>query len=419
MWIYLQQMVAHFNDNKLLRVRLGLWLSLIFFACILFVSCKSDREDKKLHDNGEVFSVYADNKSDILFGYVTDKVKSLSIPHHLLSAEPGSFSADRINEVKRDISVVLKSTKDPDNRNGVPMLGDVDVTVKDIVFTPVVPFTAGHSYLIFYQTRLIREVRVPLPDSHSAPAITAVYPSTDTLPENVLKLYLLFSAPMREGEAINHIKLIPEYGDTLAGTFLNLQPELWNEAANVLTVWFDPGRIKRDLIPNREKGNPLTRGQQYTLVIDSAWAGANGLTLRQTFRKKFFVTARDSTSPKPESWRYSQPLAATFDPLIVSFPESLDYFLLQESLTILDASSKAVAGTFEVMPKERAVKFMPNEKWQPGRFKLRIASVLEDLAGNNLNRPFERDNLGHEVTSTRQFYEIPFSVLPVLQGSDH
>jgi hypothetical protein len=411
-------MAAHFNNNKLLTVRLGSWLSLIFFACILIVSCKSDFRVKKSHDNDEVFSVYADNKSDIVFGYVTDKVKSLSIPHHLLSKEPGSFSADKPDLVKRDIGIVLKSTTGHDNRIGVPMLGDVDVTVKDIVFTPVVPFTAGHSYLIFYQDRLIREVTVPLPDAQSAPAITAIYPSTDTLPENVLKLYVLFSGPMREGEALDHIKLIPETGDTLTGTFLNLQPELWNEASDVLTIWFDPGRIKRDLIPNREKGNPLTRRQHYTLVIDSAWAGANGLTLQQTFRKKFFVTARDSTSPKPENWRYSAPLAATFDPFTVSFPESLDYFLLQESLTILDASLKPVAGTFRVMPEERAVKFMPNEKWQPGQFRLRITSVLEDLAGNNLNRPFERDNLRHEVTSTRQFYEMPFSVSPVLQVSN-
>ena len=42
-----------------------------------------------------------------------------------------------------------------------------------------------------------------------------------------------------------------------AGTFLDLQPELWNAEGTVLTLWLDPGRIKRDLIPNKELGIPL------------------------------------------------------------------------------------------------------------------------------------------------------------------
>ena len=77
------------------------------------------------------------------------------------------------------------------------------------------------------------------------------------MPENLLKIYLRFSHPMREGQSDKYISLIKNGKDTLPDVFLNLQPELWNEDRTVLTVWLDPGRIKRDLQPNLKLGNPL------------------------------------------------------------------------------------------------------------------------------------------------------------------
>ena len=78
----------------------------------------------------------------------------------------------------------------------------------------------------------------------------AIYPTQDTVPENLLKIYLQFSKPMREGQALRHIELLKNNRDTLPGVFLDLQPELWNVDRTTLTVWLDPGRIKRDLQPN-------------------------------------------------------------------------------------------------------------------------------------------------------------------------
>ena len=39
-----------------------------------------------------------------------------------------------------------------------------------------------------------------------------VYPSADVLPDNQLKFYLHFSAPMRRGEAWQHIHLLKQDG---------------------------------------------------------------------------------------------------------------------------------------------------------------------------------------------------------------
>jgi hypothetical protein len=445
MLIYLQQMAARFNRDKFPGVRLGHWLSLIFFAWLSVSSCNyvyNDAEDNNSNDgnaangnlnqrssrdnksgdidlqNGEERVVYADEKVDIAFVYLNEKAKSLAIPFSSLPGWTGDLASNAMGKLKPLVNIVLKSTADNINPSGISMLGNFGVIDKNIVFTPVVPFTPGKTYLVFYESRLLREVRVPLPEASLAPLVTAVYPTIDTLPENVLKLYVFFSTPMREGEAINHIKLISQNNDTLDDTFLNLQPELWNKESNVLTIWFDPGRIKRDLIPNLKKGNPLAEGQKYSLFIDSTWASANGLALQKPFRKRLFISTRDSISPRPEQWRYSRPVAGTHDPMKVSFPESMDYFLLQKVFTIFDGKSRPVAGSFVVKDNEKAIEFIPTEKWQPGKFRLRTASILEDLAGNNLNRPFERDNLRNEATTDKLYFEIPFTVQPVVPGSN-
>ena len=46
----------------------------------------------------------------------------------------------------------------------------------------------------------------PKPRQGAATRIEHIYPSTDTLPANTLKLYIYFSAPMRRGEAWQHIQ---------------------------------------------------------------------------------------------------------------------------------------------------------------------------------------------------------------------
>ena len=61
-----------------------------------------------------------------------------------------------------------------------------------------------------------------------------------------------FSQPMQEGVSAEHICLVKGEKDTLKNVFLDLQPELWNHDRTMLTLWLDPGRIKRDLQPNRQ-----------------------------------------------------------------------------------------------------------------------------------------------------------------------
>lgn len=142
---------------------------------------------------------------------------------------------------------------------GVAMLGEKKRDDDKILFTPLVPFTPNLDYEIVFRGRVIRKVKIPRHPQALAAAIISVYPSTDTVPENLLKIYLGFSAAIREGEALKHVFLLDGENDTLSNVFLDLQPELWNEERTVLTLWLDPGRIKRGLIPNEQMALILIR----------------------------------------------------------------------------------------------------------------------------------------------------------------
>jgi hypothetical protein len=74
---------------------------------------------------------------------------------------------------------------------------------------------------------------------------------------------------MMESRSAGFIKLVKNGTDTLHDAFLDLQPELWNEDRTVITLWLDPGRIKRDLQPNLKLGAPLQQSEKYRSLFQS------------------------------------------------------------------------------------------------------------------------------------------------------
>ncbi|MEE8257232.1 MAG: hypothetical protein V3R60_05015, partial [Acidobacteriota bacterium] len=112
---------------------------------------------------------------------------------------------------------------------------------------------------------------IPKPETIPTTVVEQVYPTRDRLPENQLKFYLHFSAPMSRGEAYRRVFLLDDEGRPVELPFLELDEELWDVEGKRLTLLFDPGRVKRDLKPNREVGPPLRQDRDYTLVIDRRW----------------------------------------------------------------------------------------------------------------------------------------------------
>ncbi|GHB83047.1 hypothetical protein GCM10007390_42470 [Persicitalea jodogahamensis] len=298
-----------------------------------------------------------------------------------------------------------------DSDPSVSILGDYSVESKTISFTPLIPFTRGLQYEVLLRNAPVGTFAVPAADPADAPELLGIFPSQDTLPENLLKIYLRFSQPMQEGKSADYVALISNNADTLKGAFLNLQPELWNEDRTVLTLWLDPGRIKRDLQPNRVLGNPLQRGVHYQLLVSSEWKNKLGASLPKTYDKSFVAGLRDSLSPVPAKWKIMVPSSGTRQSTKVEFNEPLDYSLLAESLSILDKNGRVVKGKWEIGEDEKAAHFKPLGSWQAGNYTLQVLTILEDLAGNNLNRPFDLD-----VTKKRaglhsdEVIKVPFSV---------
>ena len=324
----------------------------------------------------------------------------VSIPHALTQGVPADSISNllKINRINSEASVAI--------------LGNYSIETHNITFTPLIPFTRGLEYEVRLRNARIGAFEVPLADAADAPKLLDIFPSQDTLPENLLKIYLHFSQPMREGKSNDYVFLIKNDSDTVRGAFLNLQPELWNEDRTVLTLWLDPGRIKRDLHPNTQLGAPLQKNGRYRIVVSPAWKDQQGTPLPQRYTKSFVTIQRDSLSPVPGDWRLVPPGGGTLQPLKVEFRESLDHSLIAESLIIGDENGKAIRGKWEVGEEEKSVYFTPAENWQAGHYALNARTILEDLAGNNLNRPFDRDvtRKGTEARS-EEFVRVPFVIV--------
>src|SRR5262249_18393507 len=160
-----------------------------------------------------------------------------------------------------------------------------------------------------------------------------------------LKFYLYFSAPMSRGEVYERVKLFDEKGKAVEMPFLELEQELWDPSGRRLTLFIDPGRIKRGLKPREEVGPVLEEGKKYTLVIDKGWPDANGNPLKETYRKAFRALAPDDTQPDPKAWKVQAPAAGTRDPLRVTFPRPLDQALAERLVWAADGRGQKLAGT--------------------------------------------------------------------------
>src|SRR5260370_1311916 len=142
-----------------------------------------------------------------------------------------------------------------------PVLGSYRVENQSLVFEPRFPLTAGVPYrATFDQARLPNSSRpkaqpivanftIPKPQSNPTTKVEHAYPSADPLPENQLKFYIHFSAPMSKGEAYQHVHLLDSMGNEVSLPFLRLDAELWDQKQTRFTLLFDPGRIKRGLKP--------------------------------------------------------------------------------------------------------------------------------------------------------------------------
>lgn len=294
-----------------------------------------------------------------------------------------------------------------------PMLGRHEMLGEELRFTPRFPLEPGLAYharldlaagptpYLGPAPRIVEaSFRLPTRQPLAATECLAIFPSSDRLPENLLRLYLQFSGPMRRGVSRDHISVEvlegPVGKPTAAATgpapdpFVEIAQELWDPGQQRLTLLLDPGRIKRGLRPHDEAGPPLVAGNTYRLVVDSDWLDASGEPLVRGCEKTFQVGEADRIAPNPDLWRLKSPSVGSRQPLRLFLDNPLDHSLLTSRLAVEDPGQRRLSGEIRITEEETVWSFSPLEPWKEGRHRVHIEPALEDPSGNRIGKVFDQ-----------------------------
>jgi hypothetical protein len=345
-----------------------------------------------------------------------------------------SFAAD-------DWTAILRVTVDagPEVRDLPPVARSYAISSGAIRFVPDWPLDPRVAHrVVFDPTRLPkhrdsaaeswRSRPIELPIAATAPQVAPttrvvqVFPN-DVLLENQLRIYIHFSAPMGTRSANDHVHLLDDQDREVDDAFLPLDVSLWNADRTRFTLLFDPGRVKRGILPNREKGRPLVSGRRYALVVDREWRDAQDRPLVEAFRREFHVVPAVLAPIIPTEWHLDVPMAGSHDALNVTFPRALDHAIVEKALFVTLVTSATgteghpVDGSIAVDDATIRWTFTPRHAWAPGEYRLGAISVLEDPAGNRVGRAFDFDprhpgNTAEDSGDSHGQASIPFVVSP-------
>ena len=261
--------------------------------------------------------------------------------------------------------------------------------------------------------RVVSFFELPADTSPPTTTVVQVFPGADVLPENQLKFYIQFSAPMSRGGTYEHIHIRNAAGAVIELPFLELDEELWDPPMTRLTLLIDPGRIKRGVKPLEDLGPVFETGNNYSLTIDAACVDATGKPLRAAFEKKFRAGSADRTPPDPARWKITAPPAGARDALVVDFDKPMDHAL---ALRLIGVATRSAAGAMldgdiSLENGDRRWRFVPGKPWMRGAHWLSVATTIEDLAGNNVGKPFDVDlfdgiERGIATQSVRVVFEV-------------
>ena len=302
------------------------------------------------------------------------------------------------------------------------MLGSYQVEGGTLRFVPQFPLDAGRRYQVRFDggqvagwdggSPAVVEATVGRPAEATEPStvVARVYPSGDTVPANMLRMYIEFSAPMGRPSGVEFIHLLDHDGREIPGAVLPLDYEFWTPDHTRFTVFFDPGRVKKGILPNQQMGRPLEAGRTVTLVVDEAWRDAQGRPLKQGYRRQFSVGPPDEKPLDTASWRVQPPAPGSRAAVAATFPKGLDRGLLLRALNVTH-DGKAVEGDIAIDQGETRWTLTPKEPWRAGAYQLVALDILEDVAGNQIGRAFEVDNFDTvDKSPNPQTIAIPFTV---------
>ncbi len=289
------------------------------------------------------------------------------------------------------------------------ILGKTIIEDTKIYFIPMVSFGRGQQYTLAYGGQ-IEYFTINIPEAYQYLTVQAVYPSIKLLPANLLKWYIQFSSPINVTSIYNHIQVTDATGNIINRVILPLENALISNDGCLLTVWIEPGRQKRGLGPNKQLGPVFEKGKKYALVIKKQLKDAEGVTMQEDFTYDFEITEADRTQPDVNLWKVVPPEANTTSNLNIECLESLDYGSALHSITVINMAKKNIEGSWRLADHETRLVFTPLQPWQRGDYQIIVHSRLEDLAGNNLNRLFDREIVDTTIDHPSKKHTLEFSI---------
>ncbi len=271
------------------------------------------------------------------------------------------------------------------------MAGRLVVDGGDVCFVPRFGFVPGTTYAATVDGTEITSLVLPRPVVAATAEVVAIHPTASVVPRNLLRCYVTFSAPMSEGDAAAHVRLVDDAGVPLPDALLPVEYELWDADRRRLTVLLDPARIKRGLAGHVAEGYPLRAGTPIRLVVDTGFRDAHGGPLRGPAQRRYDVGEDLRGHVRPRAWALTAPAAGSVDPVSVEFDRPLDHGLLRRCLRVIGPDGARVGGVAQPLAGERSWRLTPALPWQRERYVLEVDPVLEDVAGNSVRRVFDRD----------------------------
>lgn len=278
---------------------------------------------------------------------------------------------------------------DEDGKVGGAIFGSLSRDDEGITFEPSFSLSRGEHYRAKLSAASGASVEADyfVPESEGvAPKLVKVFPGGEVVPSNLLKFYLHFDQPMREGHDIfDEISLIDEEGKTVNSPWR--RQELWSDDAKRLILFIHPGRIKQGLQLRAEMGPVLEEGKRYTLTILGKVRGANGLPIGKAFSQSFQTSDPVRERIQPEKWDLQIPASGSDAPLVVTSDRALDPYLMERHCEIRGGEIDRV----EWDKLQSVFQFFPKQAWTAGEYALEVSEYLEDLAGNTPVRVFDTD----------------------------
>ena len=280
---------------------------------------------------------------------------------------------------------------------GPAIFGSYSLTARTLSFRPAFGLVRGATYRAAAfdgaQDRPVATVDyvVPAATAVAVPTVVrSITPSGESLPANVLRFYVNFSRPMREGrEVLERIRLFDEAGSEIRSPWRDL--ELWNADATRLSLFLHPGRIKQGVNLRDQLGPLMEPNRKYALVIGGDLRDAQGTPLGREVRHAFSTTAEVRSRIDVAAWQVTSPAAGSSNPLTVRFDRPLDAALAVRLVRVLDGAGSEVPGTPTLSDGERVWNFTPSAPWRAEKYAVVADPVLEDQVGNTPVRIFDND----------------------------